>query len=221
MGLISRVSSRTYRTPLKRIKISIMNALEQSAIDRRERLKKYRQQVQKLDSRENGNTDENKTNGTMDEIIGFEEDVQGPMLRLRNYKPHDEQFKDKVEDAKKPEKIEKQIKSQLAGNDNEADNDEIGLETLQPRKVDWDLKRDLNYKLKKLERQTSKALMQMLRERLKPEENNDDDNPQSDSQNNNNNTDNNEERITDSSGIAGDRYAGMLPPQKQKTSKFK
>ena len=63
-----------------------------------------------------------------------------------------------------------------------------------------------------------------LRERLKPEEsieNNDENNPQSDSQNNNNNTDNNDERITDSSGIAGDRYAGMLPPQKLKTSKFK
>ena len=109
-----------------------MNALEQSAIDRRERLKKYRQQVQKLESQENGENDENKTsNGTIDEIIGFEEEVQGPMLRLRNYKPHDEQFKDKVEEAKRPEKIEKQIKSQLAGNDNEADNDEIGLETLR------------------------------------------------------------------------------------------
>ena len=35
------------------------------------------------------------------------------------------------------------------------------------------------------------------------------------------NTDTNDDRITDSSGISGDRYAGMLPPQKQKGSKFK
>merc|ERR1712193_318055 len=119
MGLISRVSSRTYRPLKKYIKIN-MNALEQSAIDRRERLKKYRQQVQKLEKQENGENEEESTKNN-DEIIGFEEEVQGPMLRLRNYKPHDEQFKDKVEEARKPEKIEKQIKSQLAGNDNEAD----------------------------------------------------------------------------------------------------
>ena len=110
-----------------------MNALEQSAIDRRERLKKYRQQVQKLEKQDNGENEEESAANNNDEIIGFEEEVQGPMLRLRNYKPHDEQFKDRVEEAKKPEKIEKQIKSQLAGNDNEADNDEIGLETLREK----------------------------------------------------------------------------------------
>ena len=119
-----------------------MNALEQTAIDRRERLKQYRRQVQKLDKTENGEEDgengEKEVNGTNkairdnnDEIIGYEEEVQGPMLKLRNYKPHDDKFIGSIEEAKKPEKIEKQIKSQLAGNDNEADNDEIGLETLR------------------------------------------------------------------------------------------
>jgi len=212
-----------------------MNALEQTAIDRRERLKQYRRQVQKLDKTEgeedgeNGEREVNATNKAIrdnnDEIIGYEEEVQGPMLKLRNYKPHDDKFIGSIEEAKKPEKIEKQIKSQLAGNDNEADNDEIGLETLQPRKVDWDLKRDLNHKLKRLETQTSKALMQMLRDRLKPEA---DENGHQLGENNHqpeesdtHNTDNNDDRITDSSGISGDRYAGMLPPQKQKGSKFK
>jgi len=212
-----------------------MNALEQTAIDRRERLKQYRRQVQKLDKTEgeedgeNGEKEVNATNKAIrdnnDEIIGYEEEVQGPMLKLRNYKPHDDKFIGSIEEAKKPEKIEKQIKSQLAGNDNEADNDEIGLETLQPRKVDWDLKRDLNHKLKRLETQTSKALMQMLRDRLKPEA---DENGHQLGENNHqpeesdtHTTDNNDDRITDSSGISGDRYAGMLPPQKQKGSKFK
>jgi len=143
------------------------------------------------------------------------------MLKLRNYKPHDDKFIGSIEEAKKPEKIEKQIKSQLAGNDNEADNDEIGLETLQPRKVDWDLKRDLNHKLKRLEKQTSKALMQMLRERLKPEAEENAEDDQQPEESDTHNTDNNDDRITDSSGISGDRYAGMLPPQKQKGSKFK
>jgi len=211
-----------------------MNALEQTAIDRRERLKQYRRQVQKLDKTEgeedgeNGEMETNATNKAIrdnnDEIIGYEEEVQGPMLKLRNYKPHDDKFIGSIEEAKKPEKIEKQIKSQLAGNDNEADNDEIGLETLQPRKVDWDLKRDLNHKLKRLEKQTSKALMQMLRDRLKPEaeENGHQLGENQPEESDTHNTDNNDEdRITDSSGITGDRYAGMLPPQKQKGSKFK
>merc|ERR1739848_62988 len=218
MGLISRVSSRTYRHPSPPLILffttAAMNALEVSALERKERLKKYRQQVQRLDKKE-----EAAKNGEVldeaekdDEIIGFEEEVSGPMLKLRNYKPHDEQFKDSNFAPKKPEKIESQIKSQLAGNDNEADNDEIGLDTLQPRKVDWDLKRDLNAKLSKLERQTSKALMQMLRDRLAPsQEEFQTDNPtdKTNSTENSTNADNNSSQIT--SGITGDRYAGMLP----------
>merc|ERR1739845_199630 len=80
--------------------------------------------------------------------------------------------------AKRPDKIEGQIKAQLVDNPDEQENDDIGLETLQPRKIDWDLKRDLKSKMAKLDRRTHNSLTQMLRDRLakdkksdQPEEN--------------------------------------------------
>lgn len=45
--------------------------------------------------------------------------------------------------------------------------EEIDLGNLAPRKVDWDLKRDINKKLEKLERRTQRAIAELIRERLK------------------------------------------------------
>lgn len=45
--------------------------------------------------------------------------------------------------------------------------EEIDLSNLAPRKPDWDLKRDINKKLEKLERRTQRAIAELIRERLK------------------------------------------------------
>ena len=41
------------------------------------------------------------------------------------------------------------------------------ITNLAPRKPDWDLKRDVAKKLERLERQTQKAIAELIRERLK------------------------------------------------------
>ena len=38
-----------------------------------------------------------------------------------------------------------------------------------PKKINWDLKRDIQDKLKKLEKRTQKAIVEMLKERLEKE----------------------------------------------------
>lgn len=43
---------------------------------------------------------------------------------------------------------------------------DIDISNLAPRKVDWDLKRDISKKLQKLERRTQKAITELIRERL-------------------------------------------------------
>ena len=116
-----------------------MNALEQAAIERRERLKRYRDQVSKINKNEEAAT---PGNGEEDEIVGFEEEIKGPTLKLRNYTPHDQKFSDAKMKPKRPDKIEGQIKEQLIDNPDELENDDIGLETLQPRKV------SINYTIK-------------------------------------------------------------------------
>ena len=40
------------------------------------------------------------------------------------------------------------------------------LGNLAPKKVDWDLKRDIGPKLEKLERRTQRAIAEMLRDKL-------------------------------------------------------
>lgn len=37
------------------------------------------------------------------------------------------------------------------------------LTTLAPRKIDWDLKRDISNKLEKLERRTQRSMAEMIR----------------------------------------------------------
>lgn len=41
------------------------------------------------------------------------------------------------------------------------------LHNLAPRKPDWDLKRDVDKKLEKLEKRTQKAIAELIRDRLK------------------------------------------------------
>jgi len=133
----------------------------------------YQQQVRKLEKQNLDNSADlqklklkakNGENGEDDD----EQDAK-PKLKLRNYKPHDSAFKKATTTIpEKPVKISSQIKDQLIENDEK--DDEIGIETLQPRKPDWDLKRDLNPKMKKLNKRTHKVLTMMLKERLASEE---------------------------------------------------
>ena len=46
----------------------------------------------------------------------------------------------------------------------------IDLNTLAPKKPDWDLKRDVSKKMDKLERRTQKAIVHLIRDRLKGQE---------------------------------------------------
>ena len=44
--------------------------------------------------------------------------------------------------------------------------EDVDLLSLAPRKPDWDLKRDAEKKLKRLEKRTAKAIAELTRERL-------------------------------------------------------
>ncbi|VDN17516.1 unnamed protein product, partial [Gongylonema pulchrum] len=63
--------------------------------------------------------------------------------------------------------VEKEIADQLADTEDSGAVEPIDVKALAPRKVDWDLKRDVEEKLKKLERRTQRAIAQLIRERLK------------------------------------------------------
>ncbi|KAL5509377.1 hypothetical protein EMCRGX_G004741 [Ephydatia muelleri] len=48
---------------------------------------------------------------------------------------------------------------------------DVNLANLAPRKIDWDLKRDIAKKLEKLERRTQRAIVELIRDRLKEDSN--------------------------------------------------
>jgi len=70
--------------------------------------------------------------------------------------------------------IEAEVKDQLeSGKPAPLIEKEIDLATLAPQKIDWDLKRDAEKKLKILEKRTQRAIVDLIRSRLKQEKSTD------------------------------------------------
>ncbi|QDZ21079.1 cwf18 pre-mRNA splicing factor [Chloropicon primus] len=78
----------------------------------------------------------------------------GQSIRLRNYLPEDGKgFKHtRVEAAKVPE-------TGAPGEEEEQAHEEAAVVDVAPKKANWDLKRDVEKKLKKLERRTQNAMV--------------------------------------------------------------
>nr|AAW26108.1 SJCHGC05178 protein [Schistosoma japonicum] len=93
-------------------------------------------------------------------------DGELPKPIFRNYKPQSEELKDGELPAGKPIDLNKHIIAQLEAADAPVIVDEVNLTSLAPRKPDWDLKRGVEKKLRKLERRTQRAIAELIRERL-------------------------------------------------------
>jgi len=92
------------------------------------------------------------------------------VIKFRNYAPKDDQLKGKQLDKIKPIDVSEELTEHLEKAKPEKAVEDVDLTTLAPRKPDWDLKRDVAKKLEKLERRTQKAIVELIRERLKDEE---------------------------------------------------
>ncbi|XP_066151898.1 coiled-coil domain-containing protein 12 [Euwallacea fornicatus] len=90
-----------------------------------------------------------------------------PAPIFRSYRPLDEKLQENLISDVSPEDISEQVKDQLESAKSQIVMDQLDVTSLAPRKPDWDLKRDLNKKWEKLERQTQKAIAELIRERLK------------------------------------------------------
>ncbi|GAB2217697.1 hypothetical protein Drorol1_Dr00000901 [Drosera rotundifolia] len=133
------------------------DAIEQAVAERRERLRALRAAQELLNTPdEDGARGESKDNGD-----GSGED-NALSVKFRNYVPHDKQlqegklappqlpkFEDPIVEAPLPEKKEDPFLN------------------IAPKKPNWDLRRDVQKKLDKLERRTEKAILKMLEEKVK------------------------------------------------------
>ncbi|CAG9531316.1 unnamed protein product [Cercopithifilaria johnstoni] len=123
-------------------------SLEEEANERKRRLKEMREQMQREDD------------GAESESL-----TKSRKLTFRSYEPQDN-LGDKCDDVDLFA-VEKEIADQLADTQDTRAVEQIDITTLAPRKIDWDLKRDVAERLEKLERRTERAMAQLIRERLK------------------------------------------------------
>uniref|UniRef100_A0A915Q3G9 39S ribosomal protein L22, mitochondrial n=1 Tax=Setaria digitata TaxID=48799 RepID=A0A915Q3G9_9BILA len=124
-------------------------SLEQEANERKRRLKEMRDRMQQESDNETNSEPGNKS----------------LKLTFRSYEPQSD-LGDKRDDVDLFA-VEKEIADQLADTQDTRPVEQIDLTTLAPRKIDWDLKRDISERMAKLERRTERAMAQLIRERLK------------------------------------------------------
>ncbi|KAG2206956.1 mRNA splicing factor [Mucor mucedo] len=93
-------------------------------------------------------------------------------LKFRSYTPNDDKLKEHVEIAT-PNDIGDTIESETKNLTKEAlaqaaekQKEEVDLFNLAPKKPNWDLKRDVEKKLEKLDRKTQRAIYEIIRQRL-------------------------------------------------------
>lgn len=138
-----------------------VGSLENEALKRKERLKALKKGELKTLSATDSNSDE----GNKDEALF-------PKPIFRNYNPKDESLKSGVLPKPKLIEIEDEIKEKLeSGKPTPLIEKEIDLTTLAPQKIDWDLKRDTEKRLKILEKRTQRAIVELIKERLRQQKN--------------------------------------------------
>ena len=140
-----------------------IGSLETEALRRKERLKALKRGD--LKSVPGEQLEQNTENDILNEL---------PKPIFRNYTPKDDQLKPGVLPKPNLIEIENAIKDQLAsGKPEPLIEKEIDLTTLAPQKIDWDLKRDVEKKLRLLEKRTQRAIVDLIKERLKKQKNTD------------------------------------------------
>ncbi|KAI2800551.1 Coiled-coil domain-containing protein 12 [Blomia tropicalis] len=133
--------------------------LEEAAIRRRQKIQELRNK-RKLP----GNNDDDPSMTTDHNSKGTI-----PTPKFRSYVPNDTNLQEGIMPASKPDNISDHIKDVLdivPDNNSKALADDIDLTKLAPKKIDWDLKRNISKKLDKLERRTQIAIAELIRERI-------------------------------------------------------
>ncbi|QRV85852.1 pre-mRNA-splicing factor CWC18 [Ceratobasidium sp. AG-Ba] len=102
--------------------------------------------------------------------LGDNADVPGlPQIKERNFDTTARKVKKKKDVEDEDDTVEKQIAGladMIIADDEVKRSEELDLLNIAPKRPNWDLKRDLDKKLVKLERQTQRAIHTLIRQRL-------------------------------------------------------
>ncbi|KAL5982990.1 hypothetical protein ACLOJK_017070 [Asimina triloba] len=132
------------------------DSIEQAAAARRERLKALRA-AQELLNAPDGDSLPQETKGVESDDSEQENKLN---MKFRNYLPHDVQ----LQEGKVAPPVLPKFEEPVAAAPLPTEKAEDPFVNIAPKKPNWDLRRDVQKKLDKLERRTQKALYQLMEE---------------------------------------------------------
>ncbi|TFY82992.1 hypothetical protein EWM64_g1029 [Hericium alpestre] len=93
-----------------------------------------------------------------------------PILATRNFDPETRTLRKRtVEDVEMDDTVEREVEGlaeRIIAEDEERRAQELDLLNIAPKRPNWDLKREMEKKLSKLERETQQAIHTLIRQRL-------------------------------------------------------
>merc|ERR1712138_210434 len=91
----------------------------------------------------------------------------GPKFVFRNYTPHADELKEFVKEPPPIPDLEKELVELCLEQVKVDEAQREGQLFVRPRKANWDLKRDVEKKLEKLEKRTQRAILDLIQQKLK------------------------------------------------------
>ncbi|KZT26591.1 mRNA splicing factor [Neolentinus lepideus HHB14362 ss-1] len=91
------------------------------------------------------------------------------LIRTRNFDPETRTLKKHIQDVEMEDTVEKAVgglADRIIAEDEERRAQELDLFNIAPKRPNWDLKREMEKKMAKLERQTQRAIHTLIRQRL-------------------------------------------------------
>ncbi|XP_011035412.1 PREDICTED: coiled-coil domain-containing protein 12 [Populus euphratica] len=134
-------------------------SIEQAAAARRERLKALKAAQELL------NTPDADSAKTADDDDDDDEAAQesNPSMKFRNYVPQDKE----LQEGKLAPPVLPKFEDPVAAAPPPSQKEEDPFLNIAPKKPNWDLRRDVQNKLDKLERRTQKAIYKLMEEQEK------------------------------------------------------
>ncbi|KAF5330926.1 hypothetical protein D9619_005387 [Psilocybe cf. subviscida] len=105
--------------------------------------------------------------------------VAEPLIKSRNFDPESRTMKKRAkDDVVMDDTVENQVKGlaqQIIAEDEKRRAQELDVFNIAPKRPNWDLKREMDKKLAKLERRTQEAIHTLIRQRLAAQKGDSDD----------------------------------------------
>ncbi|KAF9792369.1 mRNA splicing factor [Thelephora terrestris] len=108
------------------------------------------------------------------EMTEDEAENAGPLIKNRNFDPETRTLKKRGndEDVEMEDTLERNVEGlaeQIVAEDAQKRAQELDLFNIAPKRANWDLKREMEKKLAKLDRKTQEAIHTLIRQRLATE----------------------------------------------------